>query len=171
MILCRRLVPARKALLIRYEVGPGGPVDLSACSLLPYDLIPNLLFPASYQFKPGNEGLDLGGAVPKLLPQLSHVAALPFLGEDDLCSEALGHLPSIEGDGYAASQRQDLQDLSGWDEHTWRILSGDAELLVGLAEEGTQVGEDDAGHLKIIIFPHERYYFRKPERKVKCILG
>lgn len=67
-------------------------------------------------------------------------------GEDDLCAELVGHLHGIGGDGYAASQHQDLLDLSGWDEHIRSILSGDAKLLAGLAEEGATVREDDAGH-------------------------
>jgi len=88
-------------------------------------------------------------------------------GEDDLCAELVGHLHGIGGDGDAASQHQDLLDLSGWDEHFRPILSGDAELLAGLAEEGAPVGEDDAGHLKKYFFPIRDITFGNLSERLK----
>ena len=42
---------------------------------------------------------------------------------------------------------RDLLHLPGGDQHLRLVLAGDAKLLAGLAEEGSALGENYAGHL------------------------
>jgi hypothetical protein len=45
---------------------------------------------------------------------------------------------------------RDMLHLPGGDQHLRLVLAGDAKLIAGLAEEGSALGEDYAGHFLVL---------------------